>query len=347
MNSCGYSIFPKILFWLVVGLLLSGCNLPRRARPVNAIDVTQAYQTVAAQLTQAVTQTPTITATIVVDEPSTATPENQATQAPPQAPGPEPKCDQAAAAYPKIDITIEDDTVMAPGENFTKIWRVVNKGTCTWTPGYAVVWFSGVQFSTFNTHPLNVSVSPGQSVDLVVDMVAPAQTGTHQSNWKLRNGTGELFGIGPNGESPFWVRIKVVGVATETPTPSPSPTATPAVQASGTTTLVISDTLDLDHFLVNTGDVDIEFQTTITTPFQHQLIPLGGATLAVFGGGQPSLNDCQTANLSPDPIDVGSLAPNTTLCYRTDLGLPGWARVESVDTSVGTITLRILTWKLP
>jgi hypothetical protein len=40
----------------------------------------------------------------------------------------------------------------------------------------------------------------------------------------LSNADGELFGIGPNGDAPFWARIIVVPSETETPTPTNTPT---------------------------------------------------------------------------------------------------------------------------
>jgi hypothetical protein len=224
---------------------------------------------------------------------------------------------------------------------------VVNVGTCTWTTDYDIVFFSGELMSASPSLPMSVTVPPNQSVDLSVDMIAPNEAGTFQGNWKLRNADGELFGIGPGGESPFWVRIKVVGVTTETPTPTPTSTPTTVVQASGSVTLVISDTLDLDNLLINAGGPDLRFWTTIIDPPQHQLLPLGGVTLGIYGGVQPSLADCQAGSLAVVPIILDDLAMGTYLCYRTDLGLPGWARLDSFDPNAGTITLEILTWKLP
>jgi hypothetical protein len=42
---------------------------------------------------------------------------------------------------------------------------------------------------------------PGQTVEITVDMVAPLKPGTYQGNWKLRNASNVLFGIGPNGSA--------------------------------------------------------------------------------------------------------------------------------------------------
>jgi hypothetical protein len=48
-------------------------------------------------------------------------------------------------------------------------------------------------------------VSPGQEVDLSLDMVAPATPGTYQSFWKFRNASGIIFVT-----YPFYVEIDVV-----------------------------------------------------------------------------------------------------------------------------------------
>ena len=83
-------------------------------------------------------------------------------------------------------------------------------------------------------------------MEISVDMVGPAKAGTFQSNWKLRNAGGVLFGIGPNGDAPFWVRIVVVQKETRTPTATPTITLTitatpePSVEATAEATFTPS-----------------------------------------------------------------------------------------------------------
>ena len=349
-------ITPFLLLFLILSLMilaLTGCS-QSAANPAGELDVTQAYQTVEAQLTQAVGQTPvsTETPTPTIEGIPSPTPEATFTATPVQptnTPVPGKVCDQAAAAYPKIDITIEDDTEMMPGDSFTKIWRVVNAGGCTWTTNYSVVWFSGDQLSAPDSLPVNITVPPNQSLDISVDMVAPDQPGTYQSNWKLRNANGDLFGIGPNGESPFWVRIKVVSsdpsVPTATPNPGLVPTETPGIQTSGSAALGLDDVLDFDELFVNAGGADVLFQVTENDSSQYQLAPLGSASIGVYGGAQPSLGSCQSAGLSAASITVNDLAIGTYLCYNTDQGNYGWARIDAFDPDAGRITLAIQTWE--
>ncbi|MDX1438190.1 MAG: NBR1-Ig-like domain-containing protein, partial [Anaerolineales bacterium] len=49
---------------------------------------------------------------------------------------PDPDCMPRAAYYG--DVTIPDNTVMEPGEQFVKTWRIRNEGTCSWGPGYEI-----------------------------------------------------------------------------------------------------------------------------------------------------------------------------------------------------------------
>jgi len=141
------------------------------------------------------------------------------------------------------DITVPDGTVFTPGTPFTKTWRLKNVGTCTWTTAYSLVFASGERMSGADL-PLPVTVTPGQIVDLSVNLIAPAQIGSYRSYWQFKNAGGALFGIGSNGLSPFFADIKVAGTSTATPTrtgvpatntPTSTPTGT-SVPATGTPT---------------------------------------------------------------------------------------------------------------
>jgi hypothetical protein len=336
---------------------LTACNQPTGTQPIATMNVTQAYQTVAANLTAAVTRTPQTTASPIPTDSGLTIPTPTTTQTVPATqdpitPSPEIACDVAAAGNP-IDVTIPDDTQFKPGEPFTKIWQLVNVGTCTWTGDYAAVWFSGEMMSAPSSASIGVSVAPGEAVEIAVDMIAPTQPGTYQSNWKFRNEAGLLFGIGPLGDSPYWVRIIVVSTATSTPEDTPEPTITPTlsptpvVQVSGIASLLSDSQLDLDANLVGVSpDADIQFHSEDQT--SYFLTALEGGLLGVFGNTQPTLDDCQNANLSTASLPLDSLIIGSThLCYRTDQGRYGWARLDSFDSDKSTLVVEILTWALP
>lgn len=108
------------------------------------------------------------------------------------------------------DVQVRDGAEFYPGESFTKIWRLRNTGTCTWSKDYAVVFVDGNQMSGPVSQPLGVTVAPGQTVDVAVPMTAPSQRGTFTGYWQLRSSGGVLFGIGDSAQSSFWVRISVL-----------------------------------------------------------------------------------------------------------------------------------------
>ena len=58
---------------------------------------------------------------------------------------------------------------------------------------------------------LSGNVKPGDTVDVSVNLVAPKQKGHYHGNWKLRNASGVLFGIGAQADTAFWVDINVAG----------------------------------------------------------------------------------------------------------------------------------------
>lgn len=104
---------------------------------------------------------------------------------------------------------MSDDSVFLPGSSFTKIWRLRNSGTCTWTTNYRIVFVSGHQLAGQNFTPLPNEIRPGQTVDIAINFTAPIILGEYRGNWMLRNERGELFGTSSTANQPFWVSILV------------------------------------------------------------------------------------------------------------------------------------------
>jgi hypothetical protein len=107
------------------------------------------------------------------------------------------------------DVTISDGTKFAPGETFTKTWRLKNRGTCTWTADYLLVFTSGESLGGTTAVRLPGNVAPGQSVDVSVTLTAPARRGHYVGYWMLRNPSGLLFGYGDKANQAFYVDINV------------------------------------------------------------------------------------------------------------------------------------------
>ena len=99
------------------------------------------------------------------------------------------------------DVTLDDGTVVGPGQVLTKIWRLRNTGTTVWGSGYQMVFVSGNREA--NTPQwINVpSTAVNATVDLSLTMTAAGATGTHRGYWRLRNPQGVFFG------PTFWVEL--------------------------------------------------------------------------------------------------------------------------------------------
>jgi hypothetical protein len=357
MNNIRKTIFTILLAFVLI--FLAGCK--QEENPTEDASATRAYQTVNALLTQAVTLTPLASATTlssttpIGNQTPTQTPTTAITvpTLPATTAAPVSSCDMAAAGNP-IDVTIPDDTEMQPGQAFTKTWRLVNSGTCTWTTTYKVALFSGDTMGAQASIALPKDVAPGETIDISVDMIAPLEAGSYQGNWKLRNEADQWFGIGAGEGSVFWVRIVVVGSSTVTATNTTpqatntnAPTATSVpVQVSGSATLNIGDGINLSSNIVNSGANDAIFQKENEEPLK--LVPQGSAQFGIYGASQPNYANCQATALSSSPMVAGQqLTQGSYLCYRTNQGLLGWLRIASFNTESGVLKIQLLTWAIP
>lgn len=116
------------------------------------------------------------------------------------------------------DLTIPDNTVLAPGETFEKRWRLRNSGTCPWTTEYSLVKVSGDGIGGPDSVLLSRPAAPGQTIDVSVSLTAPDEIGTYRDNWQLSNASGDPFGVGGSQEEAFWLQI-VVAEPVATPVP--------------------------------------------------------------------------------------------------------------------------------
>jgi peptidoglycan hydrolase-like protein with peptidoglycan-binding domain len=115
------------------------------------------------------------------------------------------------------DVTTPDDTSIKVNTAFTKIWRLKNVGSCTWTSGYQLVFDSGDSMGGPASQQLTAgTVSPGGTLDISVNLTTPASAGTYKGNWKIREPGGATFGLSTGA---FWVQIKAATeAAAEWPT---------------------------------------------------------------------------------------------------------------------------------
>jgi len=214
------SLAPGVALLL---MLFSGCNLPGKAvstqEPAGMIH-TIAAQTVAAQMTlsaaglQAQQPTQQGQTQLQVQPSLTPVPPTSTPVPPTNTPLPTPThtpipCDHVDFGDP-VDVTVPDGTDMNPGQAFTKIWRLKNGGSCTWTSGYHLVFVSGDNMGApAAVQVTGGSVPPGAEIDVAVNLVAPNDPGVYRGYFKLRNASGVLFGWGDQSKS-FWAEIEVV-----------------------------------------------------------------------------------------------------------------------------------------
>jgi len=224
--------------WVIgisLSLMLSACKPGQQAEPSadpQAV-LTAAAETANARLTEIAAITPSPEPTATETETPTATVEaSPTTSAPimtPSAVVPQAGT-QADRAEFVADVTVPDFSTFTAGQPFRKTWRVKNIGTSTWTPSYSLLFYSGNQMSGPSSVPLAKDVKPGETVDLSIDLVSPANLGQYTGYWILRNSVGQNFGVGPTNNQSIFVIINVSASGTVVATTAPiTVTATLAV----------------------------------------------------------------------------------------------------------------------
>lgn len=84
--------------------------------------------------------------------------------------------------------------VFGKGASFDLVLEVRNTGTTTWSTAYRFRYVSGVQFQEGGTsYNLANGVSPGSNYKIILDAIAPSDTGVHSSTWELVNNNNDRF----------------------------------------------------------------------------------------------------------------------------------------------------------
>lgn len=200
--------FRLLIITLMLALASLACNAPLgepQAAPTDVFDfITLTAQ--AGQITPAYTETPNL---------------GQPTATLPPGITPSPTvCDFWMVFV--TDVTIPDGTVMQPGQQFDKTWRIRNNGCETWPAGTQLVFYSGEQMGGVDTAIPDLPVENEELVDVTVKMTAPAAAGTYVGYWTMN---------APNkGDFGPQVYVEIIVQAGPTPTPTVS-TSTPAFNA--------------------------------------------------------------------------------------------------------------------
>lgn len=96
------------------------------------------------------------------------------------------------------DVTIPDGTVLKGGEDFQKIWKLRNTGSCTWDEGYALVYIGGsnpdLDPYTFEFKNKSDFVAGGEAINIAINLTTPCTVGKYEGHWRMRTDNGYYFG---------------------------------------------------------------------------------------------------------------------------------------------------------
>ena len=189
-------LIPALL--LLLSLLLAACGNSSTPEPTPDVAAvrTSAASTVESKYTlTAAVFTPTLPPPIPTDTPmaevtDTLTPETIAVSGATYTPVP---CDLLSYDITTVDVSVPDNTIMSPGQDFVKTWKVKNVGSCPWGAGYALDYAGYSDKLSGQFIAMNQVIQPGEEVDVSVQFKAPEKVGEYLSAWTMRNPKGVAF----------------------------------------------------------------------------------------------------------------------------------------------------------
>ena len=217
-----------------------------------------------------------------------------------------PPCTMSAALLQ--DLSIPDGTILKPGQQFTKSWRVQNNGSCDWE-NYRLVFVRGSLLGG-NSPSLLPKVSSGNSLDISLELFAPSYQGEYTGYWQIQSDKGSL--IGP--ELHYTIRIPgptATNTATATATATPTPTFTPTATATATPTVTPTATATATPTPTTTTTGTA---TTTITP----TLTLTPTTPPDESGETPTV--ARTKTLTPIPTKPSLSTIQVKTEYRLDAG---------------------------
>jgi hypothetical protein len=120
-----------------------------------------------------------------------------------------------------ISQTPSDYSTLAPGTPFKMTWTVKNVGKSTWTTSYQMRFFANNPLGGPAAVNLSRNVLPNETIDITIDLVAPANSGDYHSIWVLTSDkTGNFYPVD------VWIKVSSAPPAAETATVPVTPTFT-------------------------------------------------------------------------------------------------------------------------
>ena len=185
--------------FLIYGLLISACGASTTPEPTPDIAAvrTSAASTVESRFTltaAAFTPTPqpipTETDIPEPEEPTATATEASAVVITNEEGTPVELCDSLSYV---ADVTVQDDTIMSPGQDFIKTWRVKNTGACPWGAGYVLTYAGYADEMAGQFIAMTEVIQPGDEVEVSVQFKAPDDAGEYLSAWTMQNPQGVEF----------------------------------------------------------------------------------------------------------------------------------------------------------
>jgi hypothetical protein len=84
-----------------------------------------------------------------------------------------------------------DGTVLRPGQDFDVVWVVKNIGTNEWSKRYYFSYVRGTKIHEDDSYNLREEVVVDDTTELIIDAVAPTETGNYSTVWQLFNDAGK------------------------------------------------------------------------------------------------------------------------------------------------------------
>ena len=251
------------------------------------------------------------------------------------------------------------------GESFTVQWPVKNVGTCIWDDGYALTFIGGDLTADAASYPIDDVVHPGETLNLVLELTAPSQTGPAISLWKLQNTDGQLFGMVSPPDAALRVAIDVTqasnannnGNNNSNVTDSPVAAVDPEIAISGLPnvansgfgmTMLTDECFDFaEGEVVSCSDSAADFRYDYNTVIHSYLKSQNGTLFSDSQDQAPSENDCQSEDFYGMPLILpAGGASGSYICFETEIDgdtAYGWIQPESYNA--GGLTFDFLTFE--
>jgi hypothetical protein len=107
------------------------------------------------------------------------------------------------------DVPLVEEGEVYQNDSLTKRWLVRNTGNCTWSEGYMLLHTAGDLLASAAAVSLGEEVAPGETVELILEFVAPDEIGVYKSEWKIRSANNEIFGVGEDGSQALQISVTV------------------------------------------------------------------------------------------------------------------------------------------